>query len=354
MRDKRPVDELSVEELERILAIKKRQDRQQKLERMQRSGRIVASEPAVTPSAAPTANGVLPPELEKLVNPSTPAAAPAAPAAPPPIVLREPSPRFEEDGGNFAPKDPEKSRFWRTFFNQALFLVEALAVVGLMYLGYQMVTATNTLQTETNNAQRLADEQRKAGLPTLAPTPQIRLAEVVLPGGHILTDSGEAQFNFNEVPEALRSQVAAEIFQPISSRPPKTPETALVLSIPKLNVNQTIVQGIDWEALKLGIGQLLNGAKPADDNGNVVLAGHDDIYGEYFRYLDQLQAGDQFFIRTETQVFTYQVTHIDIVEPSDVSVMDARGGATATLISCYPYQVNDKRIVVFAERVNTG
>jgi hypothetical protein len=43
MRDKRPVDELSVEELERILAIKKREERQQKLKRMERSGRIVSN-----------------------------------------------------------------------------------------------------------------------------------------------------------------------------------------------------------------------------------------------------------------------------------------------------------------------
>jgi sortase A len=349
MRDKRPVDELTVEELERILAIKKRQDRQQKLKRMERAGRIVASE-----SPTPTAPNGLPPELERLVTPTPSASEAPLSEEPQPVVLREAAPRFEEDARYNAPQDPEKSRFWRSFVNQALFLIEALAVVGLIYLGYQMVTATSTLQTETNSAQRLADEQRKASLPTLAPTPQIRLAQVVLPGGHILTDTGEAQFNFNEVPEALRSQVAAEIFQPISFRPAQTPETALALSVPKLNIDQTIVQGTDWEALKLGIGQLLNGAKPGDEQGNVVLAGHDDVYGEFFRYLDKLEVGDQFFIRTQTQVYTYQVTGSQLVEPNDVSVMDDRDGATATLISCYPYHKNDQRIVVYAERVDTG
>jgi sortase A len=37
MRDKRPVDELSIEELERILAIRKREQRQQRLERMRQT-----------------------------------------------------------------------------------------------------------------------------------------------------------------------------------------------------------------------------------------------------------------------------------------------------------------------------
>jgi sortase A len=82
----------------------------------------------------------------------------------------------------------------------------------------------------------------------------------------------------------------------------------------------------------------------------VVLAAHNDIYGELFRYLDQLEPGDRFHIRTETDIHTYVVTGFDIVEPNDVHVMENQGRPTATLISCYPYQVNDKRYIVFAER----
>lgn len=348
MRDKRTVDELTVDELERILAIKKRQDRQQKLQRMERAGRLLNPEAqsAPLPSPIPLAESavsqpasILPPELERVVNP------------PPAPRVREVAPRFEDDSPDHPRRNPERSRFWRSFVNQTTLLVEVLAVIGLLYLGYQMLTATTLLQRETANAQALADQQRRDNLPTLAPTPQIRLSQVVLPGGHIFVGGGEAQFNFNEIPEALRSQVAAEIFQPISVRPPRTPETALALSIPTLNVDQTIVQGVDLEALKLGIGQVLNGTQPGDPQGNIVLAGHNDIYGEYFRYLDKLAVGDEFFVRTETQVYSYRVTGTQIVSPNDVQVMNPRDGATATLISCYPYQKNDKRIIVFADRV---
>ncbi|MBZ0277470.1 MAG: hypothetical protein K8I60_15095, partial [Anaerolineae bacterium] len=54
MRDKRPVDELSVEELERILAIRKREERQNKLQRMKRAGRVIEPEtPPPLPASLP-------------------------------------------------------------------------------------------------------------------------------------------------------------------------------------------------------------------------------------------------------------------------------------------------------------
>jgi len=70
-----------------------------------------------------------------------------------------------------------------------------------------------------------------------------------------------------------------------------------------LHLDEAITQGTDWEALRLGVGQVLNGATPADDTGNVVLAAHNDVYGELFRYLDQLEEGDEFQIQTATRTY---------------------------------------------------
>jgi sortase A len=345
MRDKRPVDELSIEELERILAIRKREERQGKLTRMKRAGRVVEAESQVQHPAP------------SFLQPSSPAPFPAS-AAP---ISRDveaampftPAPQFEDEVGVSAYKTSGSNtdRFWKSFVNQSLLLVEVLAIAGLVFLGYQMFTATTSLQQETANAQAIADEQRRATIPTFAPTPQLRLNDFVLPGGHIIDQAGEIRFNYDEVPSNLIGLVQTQILTPVISRPPQTSETALQLEIPKLGVDQTIVQGTDWEALKLGIGQLLNGVNPGDDQGNLVLAGHNDIYGEVFRYVDQLEAGDEFTIRTQTQVFTYRVTGTELVEPNDMSVLEPRGGATVTLISCYPYRVNDKRIIIYAQRV---
>jgi len=354
MRDKRPVDELSIEELEKILAIRKREEREKRLDRMKRSGRVVGSE-AVT--AAATASSAPIPQIPGVTVPAMPDPVASAPTMTP--VMSEPmsarvgysaAPQFEDEHHSPA-RTEDRSRFWKNFVNQSMFLVEALAVVGLLFLGYQMINAQSKLQQETASAQAMADQQMKASLPTLAPTPQIQLSAVVLPGGHILKANGEVQFNIDEIPASLRGLVADQIYVPISARPQATSETAVQINIPQINVNHVIVPGVDWEALKLGVGMLMNGVNPGNKQGNLVLSGHNDIYGEVFRDLDKLKVGDQFTVRTQTQEYIYAVTSFKVVEPTDVSVMDDRGGATLTLISCYPYKVDNKRYVVIAQRV---
>ncbi|MBP9676954.1 MAG: sortase, partial [Anaerolineaceae bacterium] len=44
--------------------------------------------------------------------------------------------------------------------------------------------------------------------------------------------------------------------------------------------------------------------------------------------------------------FTYLVTNTEIVEPTRVDVMAPTNESAITLISCYPYLVDNKRIVV--------
>jgi sortase A len=349
MREKRSIDELTIEEIEKYLAIRKRQEREAKLKRMERSGRVVKTPPPPPIPAFPP-EAALPP-----IAPPVPAQAPA-PANGTPAANGAP-PQFEDEpAGDLGYERPDKDRFWKSFVNQSLLLVEVLAVAGIVFLGYQMFTGIQKLQRESAAAQAEAEAQRKASIPTMIPTPQIQVDQVVLPGGHTSpTSSGGAHFNYDEIPANLLPIVQTQLLQPVVSRPPQTAETALEVSIPKLNMNSSpIIQGTDWEALKQGVGQLQNGVNPGDSNGNLVLSAHNDIYGELFRYLDKLEAGDEFTIRTQTKVYTYRVTGKSIHEPTDVAVLNPRGGPTATLISCYPYQVDNKRMVVFAVRVDTS
>lgn len=362
MRDKRPVDELSVEELERILAIKKREARQQRLQKMGRNGRLIQNqppepvyvEPAPTPPPAPAPTQVTVPALEALIASMNPLVEPAHAIAPAAAAVPDTSPRFDERDEQplelYAVPQKRNTRMKRVL-DRALLLVEVAAVMSIVAIGVSLFTAIQDLERETASAQALADEQRRMGIPTIAPTPSLRMEDYVLPSGHVFTADGGAQFNYNEVPEHLRPLVQSQWVQPVVSRPPRTSETALTLTVPALNLNPTIVQGVDWEALKQGVGQLPNGVNPGDLTGNVVLAAHNDVYGELFRDLDQLEAGDQFQIATRSEIYTYTITEVLIVEPDDVWVLEDRGKPTATLISCYPYRVNNKRIVVMADRV---
>jgi len=352
MADKRNVDDLSIEELERVLAIKKREARQDQLRRMKRTGRVI--EPEQT--APPTVDPIPPVQSPINVDSQLPSETVSIPASS--VEKRKLKPEFEDNIGDIKanksknkPKATSDNSMGRKLIDISLVLVEIAAVLGLIFIGIEMLNGIGILQEETATAQRIAEEKRREVIPTIEPTPQLKLTNVVLPSGHTPPNQvGGGQFNFDEIPSQMRSLVADQVFLPPDiQRPPPTDETPLILRIPKINVDHSIVQGVDWEALKLGIGQVQNGTTPTSANGNVVLAAHNDIYGELFRYLDQLEPGDQFQIQTQNKLYNYTITGWDIYEPTDIHVMNPRNKPGATLISCYPYQVSSQRIVVFAD-----
>ena len=84
----------------------------------------------------------------------------------------------------------------------------------------------------------------------------------------------------------------------------------------------------------------------------MVLSAHNDIHGEIFRDLDQLEAGDLVIIFSERQSYTYVVEEVLIVKPTQVEFLESTQSSTATLISCYPYLVDNKRIVVRANLID--
>ena len=178
--------------------------------------------------------------------------------------------------------------------------------------------------------------------PELTPTPLI--AAVVLPSGHTFS-GGSPIPNESEIPEHLRPIVQAMAAIPI---PTQSPQQAIRIQIPAIDVDAPVVQGDGWEQLKKGVGQHVNTANPGED-GNLVLSAHNDIYGEIFRDLDQLQAGDVIRVFTAQSSYEYIVVQTQIVEPTRVDVLDQTADPITTLISCYPYGVNNQRIVISAK-----
>lgn len=297
MKDRRSVGDLSIDELQRVLSEKKRLARETRLAKYRETGRAL---PVVPVGEWPDGQ-------------------PAAPApAPRPRSLA----RRVADG--------------------VLLLVEVAAVAGLGYLLYNGKTMLDTLNREA--AQAMAQEVQTLDLPTPVPTPLI--TAVVLPSGHTPpTAAGGARFNEAEIPEDLRALFQAV---PAQAAPTQGPTQARRIIAPAINVDAPIVQGDGWDQLKKGVGQHLATGEPGQP-GNLVLSAHNDIFGEIFRHLDQLQPGDEVQIHTLTEVFTYVVTGTRIVAPTEVSVLAPTAQPSLTLISCYPYLVDTQRIVVFGE-----
>jgi sortase A len=133
--------------------------------------------------------------------------------------------------------------------------------------------------------------------------------------------------------------------------PTASPEQAVRIQIPAINVDAPVVLGDGWEQLKKGIGQHVGSTNPGLD-GNMVVSAHNDVFGEIFKDLDQLQAGDEVIVYTNQRAYTYLVEQTQIVEPTRVEVMGPSNDPIITMISCYPYMVDDQRIVVTAVLAN--
>lgn len=120
------------------------------------------------------------------------------------------------------------------------------------------------------------------------------------------------------------------------------------IQIPRIGVDSAILPGTDPRALKLGVAQFGALIGPGEP-GNLVLAAHDDSYGEIFRDLGDLRPGDPITLTAGDRSYTYRVRDTLIVEPHEVWVMLPTSKPTLTLITCYPHLINSHRLVVFAE-----
>jgi sortase A len=96
--------------------------------------------------------------------------------------------------------------------------------------------------------------------------------------------------------------------------------------------------------------------------GNTVLNGHHNIRGEVFRYLVDLEPGDQVHVYARDRLYVYAVTEKHILkekgEPLAVRRENARwieptDDERLTMITCWPYTNNTHRLVVVARPVPT-
>lgn len=304
MRRNQPAEDLSVEELRRLLVEKRRNLRTERLEHYRRTGRVVTL-------------------ASDLYRPAWGAARPVA------------------DGAEETLASPPRSAT-RRLLDTLLLIIETLAVLGLVFVLFNGLDILRQLNVESAQSQ---------ALPTLTPTPVI--SAVVLPSGHTPPNSpGGARPNDDEIPEALRPYVQSLASLPL---PTPGPEQAIHIEIPAIGLDLVpVVQGDGWEQLKKGVGQHAGSANPGQP-GNVVLSAHNDIYGERFRYLDQLRPGDRVILYTSQRAYTYIVVGEPlIVEKNRGDLMGPTREAMVTLISCYPYMVDNKRIVVQAQLLDTN
>ena len=167
--------------------------------------------------------------------------------------------------------------------------------------------------------------------------------------------------------KSLRAQFARQLAAPAAADPAPGPETsttgvtsttvaaapliegdaAAVIVIPKIGLDEVVVEGVGVEELKKGVGHYPDTKMPGE-TGNAALAGHRTTYGHPFNKLDELSNGDEISITTPAGTFRYAVSEKKVVTPESVEVLDPSPDNRLTLTTCHPKYSAEQRLIVVA------
>ncbi|GAC1579869.1 MAG: hypothetical protein NVS3B18_13590 [Candidatus Dormibacteria bacterium] len=131
------------------------------------------------------------------------------------------------------------------------------------------------------------------------------------------------------------------------SRQVRTGDAVGTISIPKIGVDYTVVQGTDELSLEKGPGHYPATALPGVGR-TVAIAGHRTTYLAPFRRINELRHGDRITVRMPYGRFIYRVQHVQIVLPSALWVTNDVGYDRLVLSACNPLYSAAQRIIVFA------
>ena len=123
--------------------------------------------------------------------------------------------------------------------------------------------------------------------------------------------------------------------------------------IPKINVSLSIYHYTTDEVLLKGAGHMEASALPVGgESTHCVITAHRGLpSATMFTDLDQLEIGDVFYIKVLGETLCYEVCEIQEVDPDETaSLLPQSGRDLCTLVTCTPYGINTKRLLVTGER----
>lgn len=121
--------------------------------------------------------------------------------------------------------------------------------------------------------------------------------------------------------------------------------------------NKPVLEGTGTELLKKGLGHYAGTAR-LGGTGNFAVAGHRRTYGDPFKDIPKLRAGDLVILKDGTGWYTYTVraealrtlpTEVGVVDPVPSRSPFTALGKYLTLTTCDPEWGHSHRLVVWAE-----
>jgi sortase A len=142
-----------------------------------------------------------------------------------------------------------------------------------------------------------------------------------------LLDEGELQ----AVDQSLWSKKRIGQFTDIHKSVKETP--LAVLRIDDLKILVPIYDGASDFNLNRGAGWIEETA-PVDGRGNIGIAAHRD---SFFRALKDAKKGQKMTLQTLQGTRHFTLSNIEIIDPSETSVLEPSSSSKLTLVTCYPF-----------------
>ena len=126
------------------------------------------------------------------------------------------------------------------------------------------------------------------------------------------------------------------------------------VDIPKISVYLPVQHGTSAETLERAVGHVVGTSLPVGGSStHAVLSAHSGMASaKLFSDIDQLTAGDVFYIHVLGDTLAYEVDSIHTVLPTDTRLLQIEDGKDyVTLVTCTPFGVNTHRLLVRGHRV---
>lgn len=232
----------------------------------------------------------------------------------------------------------DQHRSWR---NRLLFAIEMFAVIGLIAIVLGGLINLGSMEKEFAEFREMSTPTPPSdvarGLLVVHPDVNTRITE--LPGSSFPPEDDQFPIQLGLSGKPVKIDLPPPVI---------VPQSPTRIVIPAIGVDWPVVEGDDWESLKVGVGHRVGTPNPGT-RGNMVLSGHDDVYGEVFKNLEFLGMNQDVIIYAGNQPFRYVTRARRIVPPTDLSPLNPSRDPIVTLITCWPYRVDTFRIILVAE-----
>ena len=265
------------------------------------------------------------------------------------LELYDPDETMEEIPEDFGGK---LRYWWRNHFGFRIgtCAVAVFLIFAVVFYGYQM---RGFVPTDNDDSIVTATDEKKDGEKTAELDPELEEFRQTLDGElapvDVDADSLDEDPNLAEIVTTAQRQVGNTPATYTGSHTTRQPSGSIgTISIPSINLKNAPVMGsVEMSDLSKGTGHFEN--TPVFD-GNVGIAGHNNTH---FKYLVNVDIGDQIQYTVNGVTRTYQVTDMRAISDTDWGVFTDYGDNRLTLVTC-EHLVPNSRIAVTAIQVGSG